>query len=61
MRIDALRGHTKVLSESLAEKDARMKQEGEMLQQLPQEALAARDEARRKQKQRGPSPFCHRL
>jgi hypothetical protein len=49
--MDALREHKKVLSESLAEKDASMKRQVEMLEQQLQEAITARDEARRKQKQ----------
>jgi len=49
--MDALREHKKVLSESLAEVDASMKRQVEMLEQQLQEAITARDEARRKQKQ----------
>jgi hypothetical protein len=49
--MDALREHKKVLSESLAEKDTSMKRQVEMLEQQLQEAITARDEARRKQKE----------
>jgi len=48
--MEALRDHKKALSDSLAEKDTTMKRQVEMLERQLQEAIAARDEARTKQK-----------